>query len=112
MVEAYKASVSSGNEEAYNLFDFINYHQLSKSIVVEYLGFSSSLSKALDEPAAIFGKECTYTYNQYLDAIFGDDSELTERVFGTVTNRVTTTTTRDPNWGRDEFGNTTTRVQP
>lgn len=112
MVEEYKASVSSGNEENYNLFDFINYHQLNKFTVASYLGFPNYLSKAMDEPATIFGKDYTYTYNQYLDAIYGEDSELTERVFGTVSNCVTTTTTRDPNWGKDEFGNTTTRTQP
>ncbi len=114
MVEKYKVSVPSDDEEAYNLFDFINYHQLNRGSVAYYLGFADHLSKAMDEVATMFGKDCTYTYNQFLDAIYGDDPELTERVFGTVTNRVstTTTTTRDPNWGRDEFGNTTMRSQP
>jgi len=114
MVEEYQASVPSGDEEKYNLFDFINYHQMNRASVAHYLGFPDHLSKAMDEVATLFGKDGTYTYNQFLDAIYGNDPALTQRVFGPVTATVTTTTTttRDPNWGRDEFGNTTTRSQP
>ncbi|MBQ9842198.1 MAG: hypothetical protein IJO42_03690 [Clostridia bacterium] len=112
MVEEYKASVSSGDEEDYNLFDFINYHHLNRGSVAEYLGFSDPLSKQMDENVTVNGEKRPYTYNQFLDAIYGDDPALTKKVFGKVNATVTTTTTRDPNWGRDEFGNTTTRTQP
>ena len=114
MVEEYKASVPSGDEDDYNLFDFINYHHLNRGSVAEYLGFSDPLSKQMDENVTVNGEKRPYTYNQFLDAIYGDDPALTKKVFGkvNVTVTTTTTTTRDPNWGRDEFGNTTTRTQP
>lgn len=39
----------------------------------------------LNKPALSHYKNCPYTYNQFLDAIYGDDAELTEWVFAAET---------------------------
>lgn len=110
MVEEYKASVSSDDPEDYNVFGFVNYYRINRMDFSSFLGFLDDRSKAMDVIAVDHGKDCRYTYRQFVDAIYGDDPALTEKVFGKVTAKVTSPST-DPNAGRDGMGNTTTRAQ-
>lgn len=108
-VEKYKKAVGYDNTEAHNVIDFINYYGIPHYAFPQYLGFDWKEDPAMERIAVELGSDVNYTYRQFVDAIYGDDPELTAKVFGTEIASVTTTTTRDPNWGRDENGNTTTR---
>lgn len=79
--EAIKKDKEEGKpNESFNIVSFVEYYEIPRSEFIETMGWNA---KELDE--LVDDKEgnqyCPYTYNQFLDAIYGDDEELTAWVF-------------------------------
>lgn len=66
--------------EDINIVNFVRFHNITREEYIEAQG-GMWTEENLDEIAWNHGNGCPYTKNQYLDAIYGDDPELTAWVF-------------------------------
>ena len=70
-------------EERFNIIEFVKYLEIPREDFPMWAGWTThkTWDGNLDKPALSHYNNCPYTYNQFLDAIYGDDPELTEWVF-------------------------------
>lgn len=70
-------------EEKFNIVEFVQFHKITREEYIKMAGWENlpTWEGDLDKPALAHHKNCPYTYNQFLDAIYGDDAELAEWVF-------------------------------
>ena len=61
------------------IITFVQWAEISKEEFIESMHWEDKL----DEIALSHGNGCPYTYGQYLDAIYGDNQDLTAWVFNT-----------------------------
>ena len=81
MKKAFLASLGEDYEDAdVNVRDFVRFHGITREEFVESMN-GLWTEDNLDEIAWNHGNGCPYTKNQFLDAIYGDDPELTAWVF-------------------------------
>ena len=81
MKQAFLDHLGENYDEAeLNICDFVRFHNITREEVIESYG-GMWTEENLDEIAWNHGNGCPYTKNQFLDAIFGDDPELTAWVF-------------------------------
>lgn len=76
-VEPY---AESDDEDYENIVGYVEYYSIPREEFVELMNWDAEkLDELVDDRE---GKRyCPYTYNQYLDAIYGDDAELAAWVF-------------------------------
>lgn len=79
--------VNKISSEDQNIVTFVRLLNISREDFPRLAGWTShkEWDGDMDKPALSHYKNCPYTYNQFLDAIYGDDPELTERVFSAET---------------------------
>lgn len=63
-----------------NIVGYVEYHNIPREEFVELMEWDvAKLDELMDDKEG--NQYCPYTYNQFLDAIYGDDAELTAWVF-------------------------------
>lgn len=63
-----------------NIVGYVEYHNIPREEFVELMEWDvAKLDELMDDKEG--NQYCPYTYNQFLDAIYGDDEELTAWVF-------------------------------
>lgn len=85
--EAHKNN--GGSQEDFNIISFVRCLEITREDFIEVVDWEGNAywEGDLDKPALAHYKDCPYTYNQFLDAIYGDDPDLTEWVFSYETVR-------------------------
>lgn len=70
-----------------NIVNFVQHYNITREQFVEMSDWTvhETWDGDLDKPALAHYRDCPYTYNQFLDAIFGDDPALSEWVFSQET---------------------------
>ncbi len=68
------------DSEDVNIVNFVQFNGITREEFIEAMG-GMWTEENLDEIAWDHGNGCPYTKNQFLDAIYGDDPELTAWVF-------------------------------
>ena len=71
-IEAY-----SGKGEESNIVAFVKFCGITREQYIEVMG----MTDVLDEKLTRHHPDCPYTHREFVDAIFGDDPELSERIF-------------------------------
>lgn len=71
-IEAY-----SGTGEEFNIVTFVKFCGITREQYIEVMGMTDEL----DEKLTRHHPDCPYTNREFVDAIFGDDAELSERIF-------------------------------
>ena len=71
-IEAY-----SGKGEESNIVSFVKFCGITREQYIEVMG----MTDVLDEKLTRHHPDCPYTHREFVDAIFGDDPELSERIF-------------------------------
>ena len=77
----YKASPGDCPEAMGTIVDFVQWSGISREEFIEAHGWSEEEMDEIYREHDTATKRCPYTINQYLDAIYGDDPELTAWVF-------------------------------
>ena len=66
--------------ESFNIINYVEYYNISREEHIELMGWDEEkLDELMEDREG--NRYCPYTYNQLLDAIYGDDEELKEWVF-------------------------------
>lgn len=71
-IEAY-----SGKGEICNIVSFVEFCDISREEFIQIMGWED----VLDQPATEHDDNAPYTYGEFVEAIYGDDTALSERVF-------------------------------
>lgn len=76
-------------EGGFTIVAFVECNNIAREDFPELAGWTTHelWDGDLDKPCLRHYKDCPYTYNQFLDAIYGDDEELAEWVFSMETVR-------------------------
>ncbi len=79
--EVIKENKEEGKyNESFNIINYVEYFNISREEHIELMGWDEEkLDELMDDREG--NRYCPYTYNQLLDAIYGDDQELKEWVF-------------------------------
>lgn len=77
--EAYYATHSG---EDFNVVTYVEYFGITREEFVIAMGWEEKL----EEPAKVHHPRAPYTYGQFIEAIYGDDEELTAWVFSPEIN--------------------------
>lgn len=98
MIEPYVAAFEAikydenGNFDASrvedcNIVNFVQHYNITREQFIEMADWTvhETWDGDLDKPALAHYRDCPYTYNQFLDAIFGDNPALSEWVFSQET---------------------------
>lgn len=80
-MQDYKASPGDCPEAMGTVVDFVQWSGISREEFIEAHGWSEEDMDEIYREHNTATKKCPYTINQYLDAIYGDDPELTAWVF-------------------------------
>lgn len=82
-IREFKKAFRDRDPEELNIINFVNYYGITREEFIETIGFA--LEEADMEMqwmlATRHGNNCPYTYAEFVDAIFGNDPELVQRVF-------------------------------
>lgn len=80
---------SEDPEGGFTIVAFVECNNIARKDFPELAGWTTYdfWDGDLDKPCLVHYKDCPYTYNQFLDAIYGDDEELAEWVFSMETVR-------------------------
>lgn len=72
-----------GKGEECNIMAFVRYCGLTREDLIQAFGWENTLDQPADSHAYVnwFHQTAPYTRGEFLDAIFGDDATLTERIF-------------------------------
>ena len=75
--------------ELFNIVEFVKCNNIPREDFPMWAGWTTNdfWDGDLDKPCLVHWEDCPYTYNQFLDAIYGDDPELSEWVFSMETIR-------------------------
>ena len=68
-------------EEDCNIIAFVNYCNLTREDFVKAMEWEDKLDHTADDHALIIGGTAPYTYGEFVDAFFGDDPALSQRIF-------------------------------
>lgn len=71
-IEAY-----SDKGELCNIVTFVEFCDISREEYIQIMGWGD----VLDQPATEHDDNAPYTYGEFVEAIYGDDAALSERVF-------------------------------
>ena len=76
-------------KEWYNIVEFVKCAEIPREDFPKWACWTTheTWDGDLDKPALAQWKDCPYTYNQFLDAVYGDDAELAEWVFAYDTTK-------------------------
>ena len=78
-IEKWEEAIS-GNPEDFNIENYVDYFDISREEFIKAMGWDvEKLDEKIDDQEGPW--RCPYTYNQFLDAIYGDDVELKNWVF-------------------------------
>ena len=84
-MEVYLETKKEQDGETINIVDFIEFFDISRETFIEAMKWDAvNLDEKIDDDEG--DRYCPYTYNQYLDAIYGDDEELKAWVFAPEIN--------------------------
>lgn len=74
---------SEDPEGGFTIVAFVEYNNIAREDFPELAGWTTRefWDGDLDKPCLVHWEDCPYTYNQFLDAIYGEDEELAEWVF-------------------------------
>lgn len=75
-IDAY-IKAYSGKGEKSNIVAFVEFCGITREQYIEVMGMTDEL----DEKLTRHHPDCPYTNREFVDAIFGDDAELSERIF-------------------------------
>jgi hypothetical protein len=67
----------SGKGEICNIVTFVEFCNISREEFIQVMGWED----VLDQPATEHDDNPPYTYGEFVEAIYGDDAALSERVF-------------------------------
>lgn len=81
----YEASPGDCPEAMCTIVEFVQWADISRAEFIEAMEWGSkNLDEKINDTSG--NRYCPYTYNQFLDAIYGDDEELAEWVFAPLSS--------------------------
>lgn len=82
-IRKFKKAFKDRDPEELNIINYVKYYGITREEFIEVIGFAPEEADMEMQwmLAERHGENCPYTYAEFVDAIYGDDPELVQRVF-------------------------------